>query len=319
MRALKVSPAGVAAGGTVVLWASAFPAIGVAVRQLGPAGLSVLRLFVASAALALVAPVLGVRRPRARDLPLIALCGLAGMAVYQWLLNTGERVVAPGTASLLVATAPVYSALLATVFLGERQSGRRWAGTAIALAGSAVIAASHGLSFGAGALLVLAAAIAQAIYHTAQKPLLGRYTSVEVTAYAMWAGTIFIAPWTPAMLHALPRASAEGIGAAVFLGVAPSAAGFVLWAYAAARMDVSRVTSSLYLVPAVAIVISYLWLGQVPGLIEMGGGAVAMAGVVLANTRPRGRAPASGAPAGSGAAGPGRAAVEVGGRGAQLR
>ncbi len=91
-----------AAAGTVLLWASAFPAITVAVRGLGPAGLAVARLAVASAALALAAPLMGVRRPKLGDLPLIALCGLAGMTGYQLLLNAGERVVPAGTASLLV-------------------------------------------------------------------------------------------------------------------------------------------------------------------------------------------------------------------------
>ena len=279
-----------AAAGTVLLWASAFPAITVAVQGLGPAGLAVARLAVASAALALAAPLLGVRRPQARDLPLIALCGLAGMAGYQLLLNAGERVVPAGTASLLVATAPVYASLLAVAFLGERFSGRRWAGSAVALAGTAVIAASHGLGFGTSALLVLAAAVLQGIFHAAQKPLLARYTGFEVTAYAMWAGTAFILPWTGSLLRTLPQAGGAAIASAVFLGLAPSAAGFVLWAYAVARADVGRVTLSLYLVPAVAIGISLAWLGQVPGPVELAGGMIALAGVLLARS--------SGVPAG---------------------
>ena len=267
---MNTKSASLAAAGTVLLWASAFPAITVAVRGLGPAGLAVARLAVASAVLALAAPLMGVRRPKLRDLPLIALCGLAGMTGYQLLLNAGERVVPAGTASLLVATAPVYSSLLAVAFLGERSSRRRWAGSAVALAGTALIAASHGLGFGApslfnGALVVLAAAVLQGVFHTAQKPLLARYTSFEVTAYAMWAGTVFILPWTGSLVQALPHAGGAAIGSAVFLGVAPSAAGFVLWAYAMARMDVGRVTVSLYLVPAAAIGISLAWLGQVPG------------------------------------------------------
>jgi drug/metabolite transporter (DMT)-like permease len=288
--------ANLAAAGTVVLWASAFPAITVAVAGLGPAGLAVARLAVASAALALAAallrvrrpalgirgPALAVRKPARRDLPLIAVCGLAGMTGYQLLLNAGERVVPAGTASLLVATAPVYSSLLAVTFLGERAGRRRWAGSAIALAGTALIAASHGLGFGVSALVVLAAAVLQAIFHTAQKPLLARYTSFEVTAYAMWAGTAFILPWTGSLLRALPGAGGAAIGSAIFLGLAPSAAGFVLWAYAMARMDVGRITLSLYLVPAVALVISLAWLGQVPGPVELAGGAIALAGVMLA-------------------------------------
>ena len=294
---MNTKPAAFAAAGTVLLWASAFPAITVAVRGLGPAGLAVARLAVASAALAVAAPWmggrgkagrLGVRRPRPRDLPLIGLCGLAGMTGYQLLLNAGERVVPAGTASLLVATAPVYASLLAVTFLGERATRRRWAGSAVALAGTAMIAASHGLGFGTSALIVLAAAVLQAIFHTAQKPLLARYTSFEVTAYAMWAGTVFILPWTGSLLRALWGAGAHAggaaIGSAVFLGLAPSAAGFVLWAYAMARMDVGRVTVSLYLVPAAAIGISLVWLGQVPGPAELTGGAIALAGVVLASS-----------------------------------
>ena len=63
------------------------------------------------------------------------------------------------------------------------------------------------------------------------------------------------------------------------------------WAYAMARMDVGRVTTSLYLVPAAAIVISLVWLGQVPGPVELAGGAIALAGVALAGSRPRRAAP----------------------------
>jgi drug/metabolite transporter (DMT)-like permease len=327
---MNTKSATLAATGTVLLWASAFPAITVAVRGLGPAGLAVARLAVASAALALAAPLMGVRPPKLGDLPLIALCGLAGMTGYQLLLNAGERVVPAGTASLLVATAPVYASLMAVAFLGERSTRRRrvsqhWAGSAVALAGTALIAASHGLGFGTSALIVLAAAALQAIFHTAQKPLLARYTGFEVTAYAMWAGTVFILPWTGSLLRAFPQAGGAAIGSAVFLGLAPSAAGFVLWAYAMARMDVGRVTVSLYLVPAAAIGISLAWLGQVPGPAELIGGVIALAGVVLASG-PTSNGRASRVPAGDDDRGrgqadgrPGQQHQEGPGRGEQVR
>ena len=60
----------------------------------------------------------------------------------------------------------------------------------------------------------------------------------------------------------------------------------MLWAYAMARTDVGRVTVSLYLVPAAAIGISLVWLGQVPGPAELIGGAIALAGVLLASGGP---------------------------------
>lgn len=96
------SPRFLALAGTVVLWASAFPAIRLGIDGLGVAGLSFLRLGVAALALMVVAPFTKVRLPRRRDLPMIALCGATGMTAYQVLLNWGEVHVEAGTASLLI-------------------------------------------------------------------------------------------------------------------------------------------------------------------------------------------------------------------------
>jgi drug/metabolite transporter (DMT)-like permease len=250
--------------------------------------LSVLRLAVASAVLGLVAPLLGVRRPSWGDVPLIVLSGVTGMAGYQLLLNWGEVHVAAGTASLIVATNPIYSAVIAVVILGERLHLRQIIGAVVALVGTAAIAtAQGGLRVERSAVVVLAAAIAFGVYHTAIKPLLGRYSGLEVTAYATWAGTLLLAPAIPTLVHALPHADAGATLAAVFLGLAPSALGFVSWGYAVARLPVTVATGSLYLAPPIAVLVGYVWLGETPRLVELLGGAVAIAGVAIANSRLR--------------------------------
>ena len=208
----------------VVLWASAFPAIRVGLDGLGVAGLSVLRVATAALVLGLVAPVLRVRLPKARDLPLIAVCGASGMSGYPLLLNWGEVHVPAGTASLLVASAPVFSVLLGTAFLGERPRGRTVLGSVVALAGAAVIAMAGGPAHvSASALVVLAAAVVQGVYHAASKPLLRRYTSVEVACYAIWAGVVFLLPWVPATLRVVGHAPGGALAAAGYLGLLPSA------------------------------------------------------------------------------------------------
>lgn len=273
---------------TVVLWASAFPAIRVGLDGLGVAGLSVLRLVVASTALALVAPLLKVRLPRRRDLPRIALCGATGMSAYQVLLNWGEVHVEAGTASLLIAVAPVFSVLLATAFLGERLTRNVVLGSVVAIAGAAVIALAGGpAGISAGALVVLAAAVVQGVYHFATKPLLRRYTGLEVACYAMWAGTLFLMPLVPAAMHAAP---ASAVVSAVYLGLLPSALGFVVWGYAVARLTVAAATAALYLVPPVALGVAFGWLGETPRPVELLGGVISIAGVVLINRRPPVRA-----------------------------
>jgi drug/metabolite transporter (DMT)-like permease len=248
----------------------------------------VARLLIASVALLLFAPLAGVRRPAGRDLALIAVCGLSGMTAYQLLLNLGERSVPAGTASLLIASAPIYSLLLAVLFLGEQPSRRRVIGSAIAFTGCAVIAVGHGgLHIQTAALIVLAAALAQGIYHAAHKPLLARYTGFEVTCYAMWSGTIFILPWSGSLIRTLPHLHGEVIAPAIFLGIGPSAIGFATWAYALARVEVSAGAAALYLVPPVAILIAYVWLGELPTMFALVGGVVALGGVIYTGTTKR--------------------------------
>jgi drug/metabolite transporter (DMT)-like permease len=273
---------------TVVLWAVAFPAIRAALPGYGVTGLSFLRLAVASAALAVAAPLLRVRPPRPRDLPLVALCGATGMSAYQLLLNWGEVNVPAGTASLLIAVAPVFSMLLAVALLDERLTPLRLAGTLVALSGSAVIALAGGRSgWSAGAVVVLGAALVQGAYHCATKPLLRRYTGLEVACHAMWAGTLMLLPLAPDALRRAATATPAQTAAALWLGLAPSAIGFVTWGYAVARRSVTRATSALYLVPVVALAVAYAWLGERPGVAGLAGGAVSVAGVVLSNAGTR--------------------------------
>jgi drug/metabolite transporter (DMT)-like permease len=272
---------------TVVLWASAFPAIRVGVAGLGVAGLSLTRLAVASAGLALAAPMLNIRLPHRRDLPLIVLCGATGMAGYQLLLNWGEVHVAAGPASLLVATAPVFSVLLAAGLLGERVNRGTVAGSVVAIAGAALIAVAGGgpTRPHAGAVVVLGAALVQGVYHVASKPLLARYSGREVACYAMWTGTLLLAPLAPATVRAVASAPATATVCAAYLGLLPSALGFVVWGYAVARLPLAASTAALYLVPPVALAVAFAWLGETPHPVELLGGLISVAGVALINRR----------------------------------
>ncbi|MDF2443358.1 MAG: hypothetical protein JWR01_1561, partial [Subtercola sp.] len=283
---MRVLGAGLA---VVVLWASAFPAIQVAAPQLGVVGLSIARLAIAAAVLLIAAPLLGVRLPRRRDLPLIVASAFFGMTAYQLLLNAGELTVPAGTASIIVAAAPLVSVALAAVLFGERLTALRMIGSAIALAGVLLVCLSRaGVSLSASVWIVVGAMLVQGIYHPLTKPLLRRYSGLEVATYAMVAGTIMTLPFVPFGWQQLGAAAPEAWLAAAYLGVFPSALGFVLWGYAVGRLPVVTSTSLLYLVPPVAVLIAYLWLGEVPTVAELVGGAIVIVGVVAVSRGGRG-------------------------------
>ncbi|MFF2514017.1 DMT family transporter [Streptomyces sp. NPDC058086] len=294
MSARIASPRFLALVGTVVLWASAFPAIRVGIDGLGVAALSFLRLLVAAVALLAVAPFAKVRLPRRGGLTLITLCGATGMTAYQVLLNWGEVHVEAGTASLLIAIAPVFSVLLGSLFLGERLTHNIVVGSVVALAGAAVVSLAEGTGgFSVSALVILAAAVVQGVYHFASKPLLRHYTGLEVATYAMVAGTLFALPLTPATWHATLHAPPGALASAAYLGLLPSALGFVIWAYAVARLPLAVSTAALYLVPPVALIASFIWLGEVPRPSALAGGAISVAGVILISRHKQNHNPAN--------------------------
>src|SRR5262245_38990189 len=276
---VKVSAAG---AGVVVAWASAFPAIQVAAPELGVAGLSFVRLAVAALALLFVAPFAHVRLPERHHAVLLLAAAFFGTTAYQVLLNAAELPVPAGTASIVVASAPLVSVAIAAVALGERLTATKIGGSIVAVAGVAVVCLSRSSATVTSALvIVVGAAVVQGIYHPLTKPLLRNRTALEVTNYAMVAGTLMALPLLPWGWTDVTTASPTAWCWALYLALVPSALGFVLWGYAVANLSVATSTSLLYLVPAVAVLIAFVWLGDAPHASELLGGVVVTAGVVL--------------------------------------
>jgi drug/metabolite transporter (DMT)-like permease len=276
-----------ALGVALLLWASAFAGIRAGLRAYSPAHLAILRFLVASLVLTIYAGIAHFRRPQLRDLPGLVLTGVVGITFYNLALNYGETRVTAGAASLLIASVPIWTALAARVWLHERLTVFGWCGVLMSFAGVALIASGEGegIRLSPQALVILAAALTSAVYMILQKHYLGRYSALEFTAYSIWAGTLFMLPFARGFLHSLRTAPAAATLSVVYLGIFPGALAYVAWAYVLSHGTAGRTTTLLYMIPVLAIGIAWIWLGEVPKVVSLVGGAIALAGVVLVNTK----------------------------------
>jgi drug/metabolite transporter (DMT)-like permease len=276
-----------AVGLTVALWASAFVAIRYADRSLSPGALALGRLLVGSLALGLLVLIRREPLPGRRQLAGIAICGVLWFGVYNVALNAAETRIDAGTAAMLVNVGPILIAIFAGVILHEGFPPRLFAGCLVSFAGAVLIGVAtsrHGLHEILGAALCLVAAFAYAGGVVAQKPVLRFSSPLMVTWLACTIGAVSCLPYAPTLVRQIGQAGGSTIAWTIYLGVAPTAIGFVTWAYALARTTAGKMGSTTYLVPPLALLFGWAFLGEVPPFLVLPGGVLCLAGVAIART-----------------------------------
>jgi drug/metabolite transporter (DMT)-like permease len=278
----------VAAGVTLVLWASGFVGIRAAAPDFAPGSLALLRVIVAGVVLGVMVAVRREPFPAWRNLPAVAVCGVLWFAGYSFLLNAGERRVDAGTAAMLVSLGPILIALLAGALLGEGFPRSLFLGCAVAFGGVVVIGlagSGEGGSGAGGTLLCLAAALCYAGAVVAQKIALRTVGLFQLNFLCAVVAAIVLLPAAPSLSRDLGDAPASSIAWVVYLGAFPMALAFTTWAYALARTTAGRLAATTYLVPAISIVLGWAVLGETPAALAFAGGAICIAGVAVARRR----------------------------------
>lgn len=274
---------------TILLWASSFA--GVRVGILGgytAPHLVLTRFLVASGVFILYALMPGVRfqLPSKTDFLRILLLGWVGITIYHTGLTFGVQTITAGTASMIVGSAPIFTAIIAVLFLNERLKLFGWVGLGVGFIGIILVTlGSDGFSFALskGALYMLIATIATSIFFVFQKPLLTRYRPIELTAYFTWAGTLPMLLFVPGLMDNVQEATLEANVAAIFVGVFPAAIAYATWAIALSLGNASSVASMMYIEPAIAIIIAWFWLNEWPSTVSLIGGAIALSSVFIVN------------------------------------
>jgi drug/metabolite transporter (DMT)-like permease len=276
------------------LFGSSVVAVRVAVQDVPPLSLAVLRFGQGGLLLVLVLMLVGARdllRVKWHDLPLLVLLGAVLFTVFPVTFNASLRLIEASRGALILATLPLWSALLARVARSERLAPQQIVGVFLSLGGVGLALAERGVG-GQGGLgtlvgdgLMLVTALCGAAYGVLAQRAFARYNALTVTTYAMVIGTLLLLPLAlvEGLAGVLPRLDWETVALLAFLGVLGGALGFFLWTFALTRLTPTQVAVYINLNPLVAMVLAAALLAERLTIVfAMGFGAV-LIGVLLVN------------------------------------
>jgi drug/metabolite transporter (DMT)-like permease len=275
-----------------VLFGASVVAVRVAVRDVPPVSLAVLRFGQGGLLLAVVLLVAAPRYLRTRwdRLLLFGLLGLVLFALFPLTFNIGLQYTEASRGAVMLATMPIWSALLGRS-IGERLAGRQVVGVGFSVAGIALAFLEPGRVVGGDPMslvgdgLLLLTGLLGALYGLIAKRALAVDHAATVTTYAMLIGTVLLLPaaWVEGLVPAIGRLDWQLLGLVVFLGVLGGAVAFLLWTWALSRLTPTQVAVYVNLNPIVAALLAILLLGERRSALFLLGFAAVVTGVLLVN------------------------------------
>ncbi|MFT3983582.1 MAG: DMT family transporter [Lachnospiraceae bacterium] len=268
---------------TITFWSLAYVLTRLALQYFTPLSLGFLRYFTASCMLLIVALISKMKLPRKRDLPWFLLAGAAGFFLYMIAFNMGQKSVTASTASIVISTVPVLTALLARFIYKERLSRLQWLSIGIEFAGVCVLTLMNSVfSVNKGLFWLFLAALALSLYNLLQRKLLKTYTALQTSAFSIFFGTLMLAVFLPESVKEISQASAVQFFYVAVLGIFSSAIAYVAWSRAfAAAERTSQVSNYMFVTPFLTSIMGFVIVGEIPEASTLIGGAIILTGVFL--------------------------------------
>jgi drug/metabolite transporter (DMT)-like permease len=280
-----------AALAAVVLWGASPVAAKVAVADLSPLSVAVLRTFLGGALAVPVALAMRVRWPQQRRLQaILLLSGFCGFIGFPMLFTFGVHLTSANHASMILAELPIFTGAIAMVW-DRRRPSRIWViGSLVALAGEAVLiggragAGAGTASIGGDALVLASNCFASLGYVAGGRLQQAGYPSTGTTFWGAAAMALVLAPVMP-LLWARGEfavASVPAWSAIAYLAIVVTILGYVLWYWALGRGGIARVGLIQFLQPVSGVVLAALLLHERISLSFLIASALVLGGVWLA-------------------------------------
>lgn len=226
------------------------------------------------------------------DLRWLLLTGVVGNTIYQLFFINGINLSTAGNTAFMVATAPVWVAVLSAVLKLQVPERKGWVGIFVSISGVALIIIGGGERIAIssstvwGDLLTLAGAVCWATYTLMTRRVLQKYSPLRVTAYAMVLGTI------PLLLISTPSIMAQDWGAVsprgwfsiLYASIFALFFGYLVWSWGVRTIGSTKTAIYNNLTPVVAGMLGYFLLGEQWTLLRAAGALLILTGLYLVRT-----------------------------------
>lgn len=277
----------------VVVWGASFIATKITLAEISPITIVWLRF---AMGVVILGAAVALRRqfvlPNKNEWGYFGLLGFLGITFHQWLQSNGLITSEASTTAWIVATTPVFMALLGWLVLKEGLGWVRIAGILLAFMGVLVVVSDGDIrsisigKFGApGDVLILISAINWAVFSTLSRRGLKSYPASLMMFYVMSLGWVFTSLlFVPTEgLMEIPRLTLNGWIGVLFLGIFCSGLAYIAWYDALQALSAAQTGVFLYIEPLVAAVVAAIVLGEPITWASLLGGAVILIGVWLVN------------------------------------
>jgi drug/metabolite transporter (DMT)-like permease len=258
-----------------------------------PFGLNVIRVIVTTALFWLM---LWWEKPekkiQKKDLPLFLLCGLTGVAINQLLFIKGLSMTYSTHGALLMLSTPIVITIVAFFFLKEMLSVGRIAGLLLGIGGAAVLIlakekSGSGSNVLLGDLFIITNAISYSFYFVLVKPLILKYTPLQVITWVFTMGSLFIIPvgWQEFVIIPWATFTIMNFAAIAFVVLGATFLAYLFNIYGLHHLNASATGAYIYLQPIFATAVAMIFLDEPFTWLKGISAIMIFAGVYLVNNK----------------------------------
>jgi drug/metabolite transporter (DMT)-like permease len=235
--------------------------------------------------LIIAAIILKIKMPGKKDLKWFLLSGLSGFSLYIMAFNKGCETVSASTSSIIIATVPVITALLARFIYKEKIGYLQYCAIIIEFSGVVILSMTNGIfTINVGIIWLLLAAFLLSAYNILQRKLTKEYTALQTTIYSILFGAILLFVFLPGTIKEIENAPMIQYLYIAFLGIFSSALAYISWSTAISKAkETSSVSNYMFLTPFLTSIFGLILLDEKLDIRTIVSGIIILVGMLLYN------------------------------------